>query len=1331
MNHTFRHVWSDRQQRYVTAAENTRSRGKGAGSARGSDSCKLLAGALLSATVFLSPPAMAGPKDGVITVGAGSIAQSGNSTVIQQNTDKLAINWSSFNIGTSESVRFNQPSSSSIALNRVTGLESSSILGSLTANGNVFVLNPNGFLIGSNAQVNVGGLLLSTRNLSDADFNAGNFKFSGNSNAQIVNQGTINVPVGGKVAFLAANINNTGSISASKGSVLLGAANAYTLTFADGSPMGYSLDSGTANAMINNGGMIVADGGRVVLTTKGIDQLSQSVVNNTGLVQAQTVSNQNGSIELLADMSTGTTNVAGSLDASAPSGGNGGFIETSGAQINVSDSVKVSSAASSGKVGNWLIDPVDFKIAATGGNITGSALGSLLESNSITVIAGTGTASSTTLVGSAGTNGDVFVNDAVTWGGATTFTMNASRNIYINKNVTATNASGKVALQFGQGAVASGNMANYIIAADSKINLKDGDNFSTKLGSDGTVKQFKVISTLGASHTSTTGTDLQGINGNLAGNFALGADLDASATAGWSRPAGTLNAGETNVGLSSIGSGAAFTGSFDGLGHTISNLTATTATSTPTTANASVGLFATTNGATLQNLGLVNGTFRSREAAGALVGTSTNDKIDNVFSKSTVNGGYDTGGLIGQANASTISNVYNTGAVSGYWYVGGVVGRSRSSSINAAYNTGAVSADQFAGGILGQAADNHASISTSVRNAYNTGTISATRMLGGVVGSMYNSYSSGSPLYTQGPAPTVTNSYNTGLLKKGSTSLAAGTAEYAGGVVSSWLSGVGRDALVVGSYWDTSYITTSGGGSGAVGKSSSQLMTASTFTGWDLDSTGGTGKVWRIYDGFTMPLLRRFMPALDLGGASSSVVYNGQTQSLSGGLPPGVDTSKVLGSGSSGRNVGTYSGNYSNQQGYDIVGQATLSITKADLQLTTTNVSKEYDGTLAGSGTATVKTGTLYGTDSISGGSFEYTTKAAGIGNKTVNVSSVTVEDGNNGGNYNVTYAPNTTSTITQRAITVAATGGDKTYDGTLNTTVSLASSGVVSGDAVSFDSTSATFATKTKGAGKTVTVTGITKSGDHADNYTLSNTSAQSTAEISARGLKLSVLAANKDYDATTAATVTISSSGVVTGDNVTFSKTSATFDTAAVGERKLVTVSGISLGGADADNYLLGTTTGMAGASIGMANLVIKANDASRFMGLPDPTFTAAITGFFGSDNASNSLTGTLNLATNATASSLNGFYAIIPSGVSSSNYNVSYQNGTFTIKAADAATYMTGGTEAAPRYVSAVKSAHTVPGTAVWVPLTNVPTTQSAGVPLPPGAWVMPNGSMTYSQ
>ena len=128
-----------------------------------------------------SIPAQAAPTGGTVVTGTATIQQAGTTTTITQATNQAIINWNSFGIGANELVRFIQPGQLSVALNRVTGIDPSVILGSLQANGRVFLINPNGILFGQGSKVDVGSFVASTLDVQDGDFLSGNLKLSGTS----------------------------------------------------------------------------------------------------------------------------------------------------------------------------------------------------------------------------------------------------------------------------------------------------------------------------------------------------------------------------------------------------------------------------------------------------------------------------------------------------------------------------------------------------------------------------------------------------------------------------------------------------------------------------------------------------------------------------------------------------------------------------------------------------------------------------------------------------------------------------------------------------------------------------------------------------------------------------------------------------------------------------------------------------------------------------------------------------------------------------------------------------------------------------------------------
>ncbi|MDH5822455.1 filamentous hemagglutinin N-terminal domain-containing protein [Luteimonas sp. RD2P54] len=392
----------------------------------------VLSGSLMLA---IATAVQAGPGGGVVTAGEGTISRNGANTTIHQSTQGMAINWQSFNIAAGETVQFVQPGTSSVALNRVLGADPSVILGTLKSNGKVFLLNPNGILFGKGSSVSVGGLVASTMGISDADFAAGNYAFTNAGAGSIVNEGAIHASNGGYVALMGRSVSNRGVISARLGSIALAAGAAVTLDVAGDGLLSVSVATGAVDALAENGGLIRADGGHVLLTAQAAGNLLHTVVNNTGIVQARSIESRGGTILLLGDMQTGTVNAGGVLDASAPTGGNGGFIETSAARVNVRGDVRVTTASIGGDTGQWLIDPQDFTIgSAPGDNIAGPTLSAQLVTSNISITtAGPGTG-----------NGDIFVNDAVSWsasGDPTTLTLTADRNVDINAAITATNGN--------------------------------------------------------------------------------------------------------------------------------------------------------------------------------------------------------------------------------------------------------------------------------------------------------------------------------------------------------------------------------------------------------------------------------------------------------------------------------------------------------------------------------------------------------------------------------------------------------------------------------------------------------------------------------------------------------------------------------------------------------------------------------------------------------------------------------------------------------------------------------------------------------------------------
>jgi filamentous hemagglutinin family protein len=339
MNRYYRSIWNNTTGTFVAVSEHAKRCGNQSSPAAGVAGCARFAlkGVAVCVSLAFGANAYALPTDGAVSAGSATIATAPGSMTITQSTQNAAINWQSFSIGQGEAVRFIQPSSNSVALNRVLGSDPSNILGSLSANGKVFLVNPNGILFGQGAQVNVGGLVASTLNITDGDFMAGAYKFSGGGNGAVLNRGSINAG-GGYVALLGANVSNEGTITANLGTVALAAGNAMTLDVAGDGLLNVTVNEGAVNALVQNGGLIRANGGQVSMTAQSAGNLLRTVVNNTGVIEAQTLENHNGTIRLAGDMQSGIVNVGGTLDVSGTSAGQtGGTVRLLGHTVNVTD----------------------------------------------------------------------------------------------------------------------------------------------------------------------------------------------------------------------------------------------------------------------------------------------------------------------------------------------------------------------------------------------------------------------------------------------------------------------------------------------------------------------------------------------------------------------------------------------------------------------------------------------------------------------------------------------------------------------------------------------------------------------------------------------------------------------------------------------------------------------------------------------------------------------------------------------------------------------------------------------------------------------------------
>ena len=266
--------------------------------------------ALFLGVFALSSAVQAGPKDGRIVNGSGSISHSGTHTDIRQNSDFLSTRWGSFNIGANESVQAHQPGASSRLLIRVDGGGATNIAGSYTSNGITILENQNGVQFSRGAIVNVGGLLATSSRISGVGGN--NWQLNGTGGA-VVNHGTIAAGAGGAI-LAAVKVQNTGDITAKGGDVALGAGSSFTVDFA-GSMVGFEITKAASGASITNSGKIEAQGGVVALSAQEAQAVRTNVISVGGVVKATRIERRGG-VVYLSGGDEGVAEVSGDVQAS-------------------------------------------------------------------------------------------------------------------------------------------------------------------------------------------------------------------------------------------------------------------------------------------------------------------------------------------------------------------------------------------------------------------------------------------------------------------------------------------------------------------------------------------------------------------------------------------------------------------------------------------------------------------------------------------------------------------------------------------------------------------------------------------------------------------------------------------------------------------------------------------------------------------------------------------------------------------------------------------------------------------------------------------------------
>jgi filamentous hemagglutinin family protein len=1039
---------------------------------------------VVSALIAGSTMSFAAPSGGVVNTGSATITQNGSVTTIDQSTQRASINWQDFSIASHETVNFNQPSSSAVTLNRVVGNERSVIDGALNANGQVWILNSNGVLFGKDASVNTAGLVASTMNMSDENFMNGSTAFeSTGSSASVINMGTIRVTDGAYVALLGKEVANEGLIQATKGTVALSAGDKITLNFNGDSLVGIAIDEGTLNALVENKGAIIADGGKIFLTTKAAANLLNGVVNNTGLLQANSLDDITGHIEVFAH--GGTANVGGTIEAQD------GFVETSGKEF-IFDAADI-------KAGEWLIDPVNITIDAG----LASAIGTALNTGDVTITTD-GSNTPDTLSGEVEGNGNITVNSAITKssGTKTKLTLAAERDISVNAAISGS----------------SGSSLDIVLASRFKGGTLGGVYVGANIksyGGDITIGGGNInASDFAITHSSTPYGDNKA--GVFIGQAIIDATGDGSGTADNTLPTVTTGGNIAIRGKGDLNNGHQFNeGVYFYINKTIGVVT-----------GGSGNIYIEGHG------GKANAHFWDVGAVGI------NWESSNTYIKANA------GDITLKGYAGTVADRY--GISSGNTFIGtngyldiegdSYMLRSGALSLNVGgsgdikapmLGSGTYSLAKTGNGVLNISGDaeywhnNRPSVTTDTGT---NGTFTDTTNTVNLV-----NLTRTQALYAFMTVPTTINTVTQSAATPATTLVSAISLSY---TLSDILSGYTYNgtSYSLNTLWSASTIFGADYSSWVAGTDYAFIYGGNTVTGFANAGNYSNIAIDILKSGYAEALAGNTVGSLLINKApissisgitagnktydgtiaatlnTANAVFNGKFGSdmLSITGASGVFADKNAGTGKSVSISGiTLSGeSAANYELSNTTASTTADITAKAITVSATVLDKVYDATTAATATLT-SAGIVEGDSVTLSGTATFADKNVGLA-KTVTVGSFT-KSGTDGANYTLENESATdTATITAKAITVSATVETKTYDGTTDATASLDSSDIIEGDSVTLSGT-ATFDDENVGEGKTITIALLSKSGTDAANYTIANESVTSTADITEPAITVS----------------------------------------------------------------------------------------------------------------------------------------------------------------------------------------------------------------------------------
>ena len=739
------------------------------------------------------------PNGGQFVAGNGQINANGRSMTIDQSTSRGIIEWNSFSIGNGDRVRFNNGTGAT--LNRVTGSNLSSILGSLSASGSVYLINPQGIVIGKSGTVSTGGrFVASTLDTDNTSFmNGGQIAMIGTSGAKVVNLGKIG-STNGDVFLLADNqVENRGTIHAPHGTAELVAAEAVLLQDSSTAKQVF-VALGDKGTVLNRGTINAAQ-----ISLQAADGNVFALSGNHAVLRATGTATRDGHVWLVAD--TGKVELGGHL-AARNADGKGGTIDMQ------AGSLTFGCCAPTVLAGVW---NVALPNVTVGSDLAAAFARSLTAGTSVNL----------RTTGAQGAAGDIALGSSIDWNGAASLSLNALHSVSIASGVTVKNkGTGNLSMRADSTSIDNGgsvvNNGTIDWSKSTGIVSMYYDKSGTytpgaQLGNTAwRAPQYSGLTTQLTGYQLVNTSDEMDAIGTT-GNYALGADIVLPSWA-----------------FDHID--GVFTGQFDGMGHTLSNAVDISNAFFATIGQTGVIRNLNITGAQMWTLskGVPSGVLAG-DNQGLIVNVSVSGAAQGDYHDYQTGGAPPVGGLVGTNEGTIVRSSANV-QVSNGGLAGGLVGQN-SGVILQSYATGSVSAltDPFgsetvhqvrAGGLVG-------ANSGTISQSYATGSVSGTSLdAGGLVAE-----NSG----------TITQSFATGSV----SGVTDGSATpQLGGIVALNTGTIGSDV-----YWNKQTSGQTSGGPGvpdANGLTSAQMTQPSSFSGWNF----GPGGVWAMPPQATNPILQ-------------------------------------------------------------------------------------------------------------------------------------------------------------------------------------------------------------------------------------------------------------------------------------------------------------------------------------------------------------------------------------------------------------------------------------------------------------------------------------------